>query len=710
MKYHIICDKPTRLRIRFGKYIITKEQAYGLSELLLSLTDVINVKVNEINGSVLIEYTNKNTREIILGKLSALKLSEINDGVPTEDERATILENALKKRIAKHILFHFARHYFLPSLPHKIYTLYRAVPYIVNGLRALSSKKINVEVLDGTAISASLLSKSYKTASSTMFLLGLSDLLLEYSNLRAKHALAQSLTLNVDKVWLIKNGVEVEVHHSDVAIGDTIRIRKGSLIPMDGVVSAGDALLNEATMTGEPIAVHKTVGSTVFAGTVMEDGEIDMEVLNLQSESRISKIINLIDTGEKEKALVQGRAERLADDIVPVSFGLFFATLLLTGSITRALSVLMVDFSCAIKLTTPITIISALKESVNHDILVKGGKYLEVLSKVDTVVFDKTGTLTNAVPKVSKIIPIANNYTENEVLKIAACLEEHFPHSVAASIVSEAKLRGLHHPEKHGKVEYIVAHGIASIYKGKHSVIGSRHFVFEDEKVPYPKEKEQWITEEIGNNTAVYLAVDTELIGIICINDPPRSDAKFTIDMLKQEGINDVFMITGDGESNAKHISNLLGIRKYYASVLPDGKAEIIEKLKAEGRTILMVGDGINDTPALSVADVSLTLNGSSDIAREVADISVLSHELTKVVEARRLAKKLMQKIYRQYGIIVSFNTSLIILGIFGAITAGTSAWLHNASTIALTLTSAKSMIHKEDEVNFLEEDKDETP
>ncbi len=709
MKYHIVCDKPTRLRVRFGKYIITKEQSYGLSELLLSITDVKSVNANEINGSVLIEYENKVTRDLILEKLSTLKLSDIKDGVPSEDERAEILEREMKRKIVKHVAYHFARRYFLPPLPHRIYTTVRSVPYIINGLKALSEKKINVDILDGTAIGASLLSKNYKTASSTMFLLRLSDLLLEYSNLRAKHALAQSLALNVDKVWLIKDGAEIEVHHSSIVVGDIIRIRKGSLIPMDGTVICGDALINESTMTGEPISVHKSVDSTVFAGTVLEDGEIDIQVFSLQSDSRISKIINLIDTGEKEKALVQGRAERLADDIVPVSFGLFFATLALTGSITRALSVLMVDFSCAIKLTTPITIISALKESVNHEVLVKGGKYLEILSKVDTIVFDKTGTLTNAVPKVSKIIPVSDKHSKDDILKIAACLEEHFPHSVAASIVSEAKLRGIHHPEEHGKVEYIVAHGIASRYKGEHAVIGSKHFIFEDENVPYPEESSEWINEEIGSDSAVYLAVDGELIGIICINDPPRDDAKFTLDMLRREGIKNIIMITGDGESNAKYISNLLGIDKYYSSVLPDGKAEIVEKLKADGHTILMVGDGINDTPALSVADVSLTLNGSSDIAREVADISVLSHELTKIVEVRRLSKKLMRKIYRQYGLIVSFNTALIILGIFGTITAGTSAWLHNVSTITLTLASAKPMMKKEDKLIFLEVAENET-
>ncbi len=709
MKYHIICDKPGRLRVRFGKYIITQEQCYGLSELLLSLNGVINVKANVINGSVLIEYKNNKTRDKVLETISNLTLKTMPTSEPTAEEKAIILENNIKKKIVKHFTFHTLRYFLLPTLPHKVYTLYRAAPYIKSGFYSLSKKQINVEVLDATAIGASLLYKNYSTASNTMFLLKLSDLLLEYANLRAKNALAKSLTINVDKVWLVQDGTEIEVKTKDLIVGDVIRIRKGSLIPVDGTVVLGDALINESTMTGEPIPVHKSVDSTVFAGTVLEDGEIDICIMNLQSDSRIAKIIDLIDTGEKEKALVQTKAERLADDIVPVSFGLFLTTFLLTGNLARAISVLMVDFSCAIKLTTPITLISALKESVNNEVLVKGGKYLEILSKVDTVVFDKTGTLTNAVPKVSKIISLDENYSQDEVLKVAACLEEHFPHSVAASIVSYAKEKGISHPENHGKVEYIVAHGIASTYNGKHAIIGSKHFVFEDEGVLYPFEKEEFINNEIGSDSAVYLAIDKKLIGVICVNDPPRQDAKKTINLLRKEGIKDIYMITGDGESNAKFTSDILGIDKYYASVLPDKKAEIIQNLKDEGRTILMVGDGINDTPALSIADVSLTLNGSSDIAREVADISILTHELTKIIETRRLAIKLMRKIYNQYGFIVSFNSALIILGIFGTITAGTSAFLHNASTIALTLTSAKQLMKKEDFIKKLEEKKDET-
>ncbi len=698
MKYHIVCDAPFRLRVRFGKYILTREQCYGLSELLLSFEGVTDVSANMLNGSVLVQYSDAKARDLVLKKLSCMRIADIKDGQPTEEQRAKLLESGIKKRIALHCIAHLARSMFMPTKVHMVYTMVRSIPYIVGGLRALAEKKISVEVLDATAIGASLLSGYYKTASSTMFLLGLSDLLLEYSNLRAKNALAQSLAITVDSVWLVKDGVEIEVALGDIALGDVVRIRKGSLIPLDGTIVSGNALINEATMTGEAMPAHKGVDATVFAGTVIEDGEIDVSVMSLQNDSRISKIISLIDSGERDKAAVQGRAERLADDIVPVSFGLFLLTLVLTRRLSRALSVLMVDFSCAIKLTTPITIISALKESVNRGVLVKGGRYLEVMSQVDTVVFDKTGTLTNATPKVSKVISLHEDYSKEKVLKIAACLEEHFPHSVASSIVNEAKKTGIHHPEKHGKVKYIVAHGIASVYNDKHSIIGSRHFVFEDEGVARPTdEKMRWIQQQIGSDSAVFLAVDSELIGVICVNDPPRADAKASIDLLRKEGIKNIYMITGDTEGSAKYISELLGIDAYYASVLPDGKAKIIEQLKAEGKTILMVGDGVNDTPALSVADVSLTLNGSSDIAREVADISVLSSELVKIVQVRRIAQKLMDKIHKQYGIILSFNTALIVLGLVGAITAGTSALLHNASTMALTVASTRPMVRQND-------------
>lgn len=704
MKFKIICDSPCRLRLRFGKYVFTKEQCFGLTGLLLSFDGVESVYTNHQNGSVLIAYKGEEARSAVLNKLGSMSLSQVENGLPTEEQKVKQMEDDFKNKVILHCTKHIAKRLLFPTNIRNCVACYRAIPYLRMGAHALRRGKLNVEVLDATAIGASLCCRNYTTASSTMFLLKLSDLLLEYSNLRAKNALAQSLAISVDKVWLVRDDVEVEVSLQDLEIGDVIRIRKGGLIPIDGTIVEGDALINEATMTGEPIAVHKTVDGTVFAGTVIEDGEICVAVLNLKNDSRIARILEMIDTGEKEKASVQGKAERMADEIVPVSFGLFLTTLGFTRSFSRALSVLMVDFSCAIKLTTPITIISALKESVNDDVLVKGGKYLEILSKVDTVVFDKTGTLTNAVPKVSKVIVTHDGYSEDKVLRVAACLEEHFPHSVASAIVAEAKGKDLMHPEAHGKVEYIVAHGIASSYNGSRSIIGSKHFIFDDEGVAYPEDKEQWLNEQIGSDSAVYLAVDNELVGIICVNDPPRDDAKQTVEALRAEGISEIIMITGDSEGNAKFTSELLGLDRYYAAVLPDGKADLVAKLKAEGKTVLMVGDGINDTPALSLADVSLTLNGSSDIAREVADIAVLSDDLMKIVFVRKLATGLMKKIYNQYGFIVSFNTALIVLGLVGTMPASTSAWLHNASTLGLAGVATKPILLKNKNIALEEE------
>ena len=574
-----------------------------------------------------------------------------------------------------------------------IYTCFRALPYIKEGLNSLLDQKMNVEVLDATAIFAALLSKQYKTASSTMFLLKLSESLLEYSNLRVKNALASSLAISVDKVWLVVDDQELERSLESIQKNDVIRIRKGGLIPFDGHIVKGDALVNEASMTGEPLAIHKSIDATVFAGTVLEDGEIDVEVMSKHNDSRIEKIIQLIETGEKEKAVMQSKAERLADNIVPLSFGMSALTLILTRNVMSALSVLMVDFSCAIKLTTPITIISALREGVQHDALIKGGKYLEVLANVNTVVFDKTGTLTNAIPKVSTVICVDGDYNENKVLKIAACLEEHFPHIVAAAIVNEAKEIGLVHPENHGKVEYIVALGIASSYHVKRSIIGSYHFIFDDKKVQYPTDKTDFLEKEIGSDSAVYLAVDDQLIGVICVNDPPRDDAKKTIQQLKKSGIKEIIMITGDSESNARHIFELLRIDRFHAQVLPDQKAHFIEDLKAQGKTVLMVGDGINDAPALSVADVSLTMNGSSDIASVISDISIHTEDLSKIITVRELSKELMKKIQNQYKFILTFNSTLI--GLFGLVFAGTLAWLHNASTIALSINASKPILNE---------------
>ncbi len=708
MQYKIVTRRAGYLRLRFGRYVFTKEQGYGISALLFSVQGVEQVHTNAVNGSVQIEYQGALEQQL-LQMLSALRQADLVEAPPTKAQEQRESDVAFQDKLICMVARKAAVGMFMPALCHTGLVWFKGARYMRAGWRALRRRGLSVEVLDATAIGVSLASAQHDTASSIMFLLELSELMLEYSNARAKHALAGSLAMQIDRVWRVEGDTELLVPLQEVHVGDLIRVRAGSMIPVDGAITKGDALINEATMTGEPLPSHKTVGNTVFAGTVVETGEVDILVRTLGDDSRIAKIIQLIDTGEETKAQIQGRAERLADGIVPVSFGLFAATLLLTGNLARATSVLMVDFSCAIKLTTPISIISALREGVQRGIVVKGGKYLEVLSSVDTVVFDKTGTLTNAVPKVSKVIPVAQGYTEEQILMVAACLEEHFPHSMAAAIVTQAELQGLHHPEEHEKVEYIVAHGIASSYKGHRAIIGSRHFIFEDEGVPYPEEQAVWLEQEIGCDSAVFLAIDNVLVGAVCISDPPRDDAPAMISALRAQGVTQMLLLTGDGEVAAKSISAQLGLDGYFAAVLPDGKAAIIEQLKAEGKTVLMVGDGINDAPALSCANVSMTLNGSSDIAREVSDIAIMSDELASIVQARQLALALMGKISTNYNFIVGFNSFLIGCGIVGALSAATTAWLHNTSTVALAGLSARPVLPERKQTKEKEEYTNET-
>lgn len=699
MKFQIICNQQGRLRLRFGKYIFNQKQGYGLEAMLLSCKGVETVVANYQNGGLLITYHSDTvSADDIISVVETYRITELLELPPNEEQKKREMDAHFKKKFAKLVAMHFvirpATSLLLPVTLRKVRVWCRASRFIHQGVSSLHRhRRLTVETLDATAITASLCCGNHKTSSSIMFMLNLSDLLMEYSNARAKSALAGSLAINISQVWLVKDEEEISIPMKELAVGDVIHVQLGSMIPVDGTIVKGDALINEATMTGEPLAVHKSAGNTVFAGTVIEEGDLYIEVRTLCSDSRIAKIIEMIDTEEELKASIQSNAERLADGIVPISFGAFFGTLLLTGNMARALSVLMVDFSCAIKLTTPLVILTALREAAQNQIVVKGGKYMEILSEVDTVVFDKTGTLTNAVPKVSKIISTHPEYNEDKILRIAACLEEHFPHSVAAAIVEEAAQKGLHHPETHEKVEYIVAHGIASSYKGKRSIIGSRHFVFEDENVPLPSIDMTELDAQINRDSAVYLAVENELVGVICVSDPPREDAATTIAALREEGIKELIMITGDNESTARYIAEEIGLDNYFAGILPDGKANLVQALKDDGKKILMVGDGINDAPALSCANVSMTLNGSSDIAREVSDIAIHSDSLEEIVHARKLATALMSRINNNYHFIVGFNTSLIGLGITGIITNNTAAWLHNASTFGLAALSTRPMI-----------------
>ena len=548
-------------------------------------------------------------------------------------------------------------------------------------------------MLDGASISACLIQKNYNTAGTVMFLLSVSGLLEDYTRARTRAALTDSLAIKADQVWLAGKDADTLIPMSQLQVDDCIRVRTGSVIPVDGQITEGEAYINEASMTGEPLAVMKSAGASVFAGTVVEEGSVVIKVRKLSSDTKISKIIELIDNSENLKAGVQSKAERLADSIVPYSFLAFGLTLLFTRNVTKAVSVLMVDYSCAIKLSTPIAVISAIKEAADDDVTVKGGKYLEEYALADSIVFDKTGTLTNAEPVLEKVIALGD-YSEAETLKIAACLEEHFPHSVARAIVKGAADRDIDHAEEHAEVQYIVAHGISTTLHGKRAIIGSRHFVCEDEGIEITDEQQAEIDEKSGACSVVYLAVGDKLTGALCISDPPRPEAEEAVKQLKEAGITNIVMLTGDSAKAAEITAQKLGISDFRAQVLPEDKHRYVQQLKEHGHRVIMVGDGINDAPALAAANVSVAMSDASDIAKETADITVRGADLTQLAAIRQLSEKLMHRINSNYRFILLFNSVLLLSGAFGLLQPSASALLHNASTMAIC---AKSMTPLED-------------
>ena len=594
--------------------------------------------------------------------------------------------------------------WFLPMPIKNALTIFRAAKYIWYGLDSLTSFRVDVALLDGAAVAGALLQKQYQPASSMMFLLSISDALEDYTVQKAKSTLKDSLALNIDTVWVVgEDGEEKQVSAMDIDKGDKIKIHMGDIIPVDGKVVDGEAMVNEASMTGEPLAVHKSEGKTVHAGTVVEEGNIIVEVYSMNKETRLNKIIDLIENSEDLKAETQSKAEKLADSIVPYSFLATALTYLITRNASKALSVLMVDFSCAIKLTTPLSVISAMREASDNRMMVKGGKFLEAYANADTIVFDKTGTLTNATPKVVEVIPMSRRYKRDDILRMAACIEEHFAHSIATAIVKQAEEEGLKHEEDHSEVEYIVAHGIVTEYDGKRAVIGSKHFLFDDEKVKVTKAQERKVKKEAKEHSVVYLAIDGKLEGLICIDDPVREEAKYVIEELKSLGIENVIMLTGDSESGAKAGAKALGITEYRSQVLPEDKSKIVEELKQEGKTVIMVGDGINDSPALAAADVSVSMKHSSDIAREVADISLLSDDLYDLVTLSKLSVGMLDKINSNYRNIVAVNGSLLVLGVMGVIQPSTSSMIHNLSTMLFGAMSTKSVLKDNDYSNDIE-------
>lgn len=694
MKYTIVYDKPGRIRFRCGGYAFDKDFEYCISKLMTDNSFVTKAEVHSANGSILVYYKN-GFRNAVIKAVSGIQPSMLVPAAPDSEYGIEEIDRDFRDKLSSAVIRKIVTKYLVPLPLSKLLIFANGIRFVWRGIKTLLGGRLTVDVLDGASIGACLIQKNYKTASSVMFLLNISSLLEDYTRARTKAVLADSLAIQTDKVWLIDGEKDIEIPMSELQKGDRIRIRTGSIIPVDGEICDGEAYINESSMTGEPLAVMKSAGSSVFAGTVVEEGTISVIVRELSSDTKISRIIELIDNSENLKAGVQSRAERLADSIVPFSFLGFGLTLLLTRNITRAVSILMVDYSCAIKLSTPISVISAIREASDHSITVKGGKYLEAFASADTIVFDKTGTLTNAEPVLESVVAF-NGYSEDEILRIAACIEEHFPHSVARAIVNGAADKGIEHMEEHAEVEYIVAHGIATMLHGKRAVIGSRHFVSDDEGIEISDEQQTLIEEKAGACSVVYLAVGGKLSGALCISDPPRKEAKTAIELLKKSGIENIVMLTGDSEGTARIIAEKLGITQYCAQVLPEDKHSYVENLKAEGRHVIMVGDGINDAPALAAANVSVAMSDASDIAKETADITLRGASLTELEVLRRISTRLMRRINSNYRFIIAFNSALLLSGFIGIISPSASAFLHNASTMAICAKSMTPLLDDE--------------
>lgn len=699
MQYRIMQDIPGRIRVRCGSSLFSTPQAYGIASQLRALEGVTRAQVQPANGSILVEWdstlvSQSKTRSLVLGEIEHLDLFDLPVSETDANEDMAHENNEFKRKLLVATAWHLTKRFLLPAPISCALTLGSAAIFVYHGLQDLLCGKLTVEVLDATAITVSLIQREITSAGNIMFLLKISELMQEHVNARTRIALEESLLVRGDTAWLVdESGAEKEVRLEVLEVGDRIRLRTGASVPVDATVLEGEAEINEASMTGESTLVHKRAGSTLYAGTAIEDGSMIVRIDALPGNTRIDRIVELVQDSTELKAEAQSRAERLADGLVPVSLAAFFGVLLVTRNLMRASSALMVDYSCAIKLSMPVAVMSAMREASQRGAVVKGGKYLEALDAVDVVVFDKTGTLTQATPQVEQVLCIGEE-TEHEVLRLAACLEEHFPHSLARAIVHAAKERGLvHDDENHAEVEYVVAHGIASMIEGKKARIGSAHFIFEDEKVPVPEGLFERIAREAPMASTVFLAVDGALRGVICISDPLRPESARVVSQLRENGIQKIVMLTGDAESCAREIAKQVEVDEYHAQVLPEEKAKYIEDLKAQGYTVAMVGDGVNDSPALAAAQVSIALQDASDVARAVADVTILDSSLESLVMLRVLSRKLMRRIQDDYRFIVGFNTALILLGVTGILMPTTTSYLHNVSTVAVTARNATPLL-----------------
>lgn len=692
MKFTIKHESRGRMRVHMEQYRMTYEQADTLLYVIHNHRNVTFVKVYDRTADAVIEYVGD--REQIIELLRHFHYESANVPQTVIKTSGRELNNSYQEKLIGSVVWHYSKKLLLP-LPIRIaLTIGRSVKYIGIGLKCLLQRKIEVPVLDATAITVSLVTKDFSTASSIMFLLGIGELLEEWTHKKSVDDLARSMSLNVSKVWLrTPENQEILVESSKIEKGDKVVVHMGNVIPFDGEVLDGDAMVNQASLTGESVPVQRTVGNTVFAGTVVEEGEITIRVKEVEGNNRFDQIVTMIEESEKLKSELEGKAEHYADKLVPWTLGATGLTYLLTRNVTKAMSILMVDFCCALKLAMPISVLSAIREASLYNVTVKGGKFLEAVAEADTIVFDKTGTLTKAHPTVVDVVNFNDEYSSDDILRVAACLEEHFPHSMAKAVVDAASKKGLSHEEMHTKVEYIVAHGIATSINGKRTVIGSYHFVFEDEKCVVPAGKEPLFESLPLYYSHLYLAIEGKLSAVICIEDPLRDEAAAVVTSLKKAGISKVVMMTGDSERTASVIAKKVGVDEYYAEVLPEDKAAFVEREKAKGRKVIMIGDGINDSPALSAANVGIAISDGAEIAREIADITVGSDDLYQIVTLKYISNALMKRIKSNYRKIVGFNSGLIALGVAGVLPPTTTALLHNGSTILISVNSMKNLL-----------------
>ena len=690
MKCTILHEGKGRMRVHVEKVRMTLHRADVLEAYLNHNDAIVHAAVYERTGDVVITYTGR--RSAAVAVLAGYKFD-----VPENDALVTSADSRKLNREYQDKMFNLVagralRKLFLPAPIAAAYTVFRSIGFIWKGVRCVLSRKLEVEVLDALSIGVSILRGDYGTAGSVMFLLNLGSLLEEWTRKKSLDDLARSMALNVDKVWVRSQGTEVLVPLTKVRSGDEVVVRSGNMIPLDGTVLEGEAMVNQAALTGESMPVRKVEGSTIYAGTVVEEGECVFVAKAEGGSNRYDKIVAMIEESEKLKSSTENRALALADRLVPWCLGATGVTYLLTRNVTRAISCLMVDFSCALKLSMPLAVLSAMRECGSYHITVKGGKYLEALSKADTIVFDKTGTLTRATPQVVEVVPFSG-CDEREVLQLAACLEEHFPHSMANAVVRAARERGISHEEMHSEVEYIVAHGIASRVGNERVVIGSYHFVFEDEKCTVPAAEQEKFDTLKPEYSHLYMAASGQLVGVICIADPLRPEAAQVLNSLRALGIKNTVMMTGDSERTAAAIAKQVGVDHFFAEVLPEDKANFVQQAKAEGHTVVMIGDGINDSPALSAADIGIAINSGAAIAREIADVTIKADSLEELVALKAIANAMQKRVHANYRFVLSFNSALIVLGALGILQPASSAMLHNLSTIGISLKSMTNLL-----------------